>query len=170
MANFLAEAAAVAARKPHVLYETQQAILGPVLGRQAPGFSLLATAALQQSVKVASSAKMPAQARAAICGYVAGMLSWPAFDASGLVMNRTAVRPADLQDQTQSACMAVRLAVSLSQVYETALCVAVQVFWPGCCSCSMTEALWRPSSAACSGQQMQQIQQQWIGCPLRRSL
>ncbi len=74
VATFLAEAAALAARKPHVLHEAQQAALGSGLGRQAPGFSLLATAALQQAVKVASSAKMPAHARAAICGYVAGWL------------------------------------------------------------------------------------------------
>ena len=86
MANFLAEAAALAARAPHVLYEQQQDVLPSrlVAGGNAPqagagaaggavtGASLLAVAALRQATRVAASAKMPADVRAAVCGYVAG--------------------------------------------------------------------------------------------------
>ena len=67
-------------RKPHELYEQQQSALSSA--RSAPGgallhsneasFSLLGVAALRQALKVARSAKMPAHARAAVCGYVAG--------------------------------------------------------------------------------------------------
>ena len=78
VANFLAEAVGGAARRPHELWEAQQVALSSAPGGSTPphsgeiGFSLLGVAALRQALKVARSAKMPAHARAAVCGYVAG--------------------------------------------------------------------------------------------------
>ena len=95
MTAFLAEAAALVARKPGELFELTQALLsdapaahGQPLGGpgsvaadepasgsdvgSGPGFSLLAVAALRQALRVAGSGKMAADARAGIAAYVAG--------------------------------------------------------------------------------------------------
>ena len=92
---FLAEAAALVARKPGELFELTQSLLsatavahgpvpsvpsslpagGPGQGFDAgsgSGFSLLAVAALRQAVRVAGSGKMAAEARAGVAAYVAG--------------------------------------------------------------------------------------------------
>ena len=113
MANFLAEAAALAARAPHVLYEQQQGILlnGPVAGGNSeagaagmsvPEASLLAVAALRQARKVASSAKMPLDVRAAVCGYVAGMENRLACSRSRMCRTSHAGSPGTILPQVRS--------------------------------------------------------------------
>ena len=88
---FLAEAAALVARRPGELFEVTQSLVsgataahGPAQSGQSSlpgqgsdagsglGFSLLAVAALRQAVRVAGSSKMAADARAGIAAYVAG--------------------------------------------------------------------------------------------------
>lgn len=96
MSAFLAEAAALVARKPGELFELKESLIADALAAhgQAPsgpsslaaggpgqgseagiGFSLLAVAALRQAVRVAGSGKMAPHARAGIAAYVAGALS-----------------------------------------------------------------------------------------------
>ncbi len=81
MAEFLAEAVALLSRKPQEFYEAQRAILAQHTGSTTAAaaatvrpleHSLLAVAALRQAVRVSVSSKMPADARAAVAGYVAG--------------------------------------------------------------------------------------------------
>ncbi len=74
--GFLAEAAAQATRRPHEPWELAQTLLagsaphgGPITSR---GVSGLSVCCLRNARKVAASARMPAEARAAICGFVSG--------------------------------------------------------------------------------------------------
>jgi hypothetical protein len=71
--GFLAEAVALLSRKPQDFYEAARAILSCTSAAPRRGeHSLLVVAALRQAVRVTASSKMPADARAAIAGYVAG--------------------------------------------------------------------------------------------------
>ncbi len=75
MAAFLAEAVALLSRKPQEFYEATRVVLTQHAIAAPPSeHSLLVVAALRQAVRVAASSKMPADARAAIAGYVAGDL------------------------------------------------------------------------------------------------
>lgn len=81
MAEFLAEAVSLLSRKPQEFHEAQRAILAQRTGSASAAaaaaarpleHSLLAVVALRQAVRVSVSSKMPADARAAVAGYVAG--------------------------------------------------------------------------------------------------
>lgn len=79
VAGFLAEAVALLSRKPQEFHEAERAILSPQTSTgnamRHGQHSLLVVAALRQAVRVAASAKMPADARAAIACYVAGEMT-----------------------------------------------------------------------------------------------
>ncbi|CAL8471989.1 g11531 [Coccomyxa elongata] len=76
VAGFLAEAVALLSRKPQEFYEAARAILSQhAIAASRPEHSLLVVAALRQAVRVTASSKMPAVARAAIAGYVAGVVA-----------------------------------------------------------------------------------------------
>lgn len=128
MSAFLAEAAALVARRPGELFELTESLLSNALAAHGPspsgpsclpaggpgqgsdaglglGFSLLAQAALRQAVRVAGSGKMAANARAGIAAYVAGA---PAMKPTSTLMllsvNPNAPRK-PISVQESAACM-----------------------------------------------------------------
>ncbi len=76
--GFLAEAAAqgTRARRPHEPWELAQTLLAGSAAHGEPvssrGVSGLSVCCLRNARKVAASARMSAEARAAICGFVSG--------------------------------------------------------------------------------------------------
>ena len=91
VADFLAEAAAQATRRPHELWELTQMLLYGTVGAQSKpktpsstrsglqpmleaGYSDLAVCSLRSAFRVVSSSRMPPDARAAVAAYTAGIL------------------------------------------------------------------------------------------------
>ena len=76
--GFLAEAAAQATRRPHEPWELAQTLLADSAATNDPvsarGVSGLSVCCLRNACKVAASSRMPAEARAAICGFVSGVV------------------------------------------------------------------------------------------------